>query len=65
VVYSAQARGVFSLFLLPLSCKALRSGCARGMGWIGEVIIVILGVTFEFLVTISKHEIPRHLDRCW
>lgn len=30
----------------------------QGKG-IGEVIIVILGVTCEFLVAISKHEKPR------
>lgn len=46
-----------SLSFFPVSCKVLRSGCTR----IGEVIIVILGVTCEFLVAISKHEI----DGCW
>jgi len=57
LVYSARTRGVFSFFFFPVSCKVLRSGCTR----IGEVIIVILGVTCEFLVAISKHEI----DGCW
>ena len=33
---------------------------AQGKG-IGEVIIVILGVTCEFLVAISKHEILRRV----
>lgn len=32
----------------------------QGKG-IGEVIIVILGVTCEFLVAISKHEILRRV----
>lgn len=52
----SDAWGLLFLFF-PVSCKVLRSGCTR----IGEVIIVILGVTCEFLVAISKHEI----DGCW